>query len=117
MKKSLLALHIGAVLASFFTKREPEAEAGLKLVEPPEFLYVHVSEADMRLGYTEGWSRDNGHYWLWCNVTRARQRRVACSHSTILTIEAQEMHKAGHKFWLSSDGSYGVREMPAQFIQ
>lgn len=119
MKKSLLlaSLH-NAYLAFTEATRKPYPEelAGLREVPPPEYLYVRVPETDLHDIYQNGLDASGGRYWLWCNVTRS-SRATTLPATRLLTIEAQSMHEAGHKFWLAKDGSYTTHKIPSVFIQ
>lgn len=117
MKKSLLAASIASVLLSIRGRVPPvEEQAGLRKVEPPEFLYMRVYDSQLHVARTKGLKAEGGRYWLWCNVTKLRMSSVRTGY-TVLTVEAQDMHRAGHEFWLASDGSYTTRHIPSEFIQ
>lgn len=112
MNRSLISTCLAAMFGNLFKPEEPEAAAGLKELAPPDFLYIRVSDDQVRAIRQNGMPKDLGRYWLWTSL------RVGGTlhNSTVLTIDARTMYRLGHKFWLSKDGSYTVREIPAQFI-
>ena len=94
-----------------------EVDLQLEPIEPPKFLYHGTVDKFLQDIKKEGLKkRSRQHVHLSKDKETATDVGARRGKPIILRILAEEMHQAGHSFYLSANGVWLADEVPAQFI-
>ncbi|MCB9230708.1 MAG: RNA 2'-phosphotransferase [Bacteroidia bacterium] len=95
-----------------------EVNLGYEAVEPPEFLFhgtVPKFVASIKENGLKAMSRHDVH------LSKDRETAVNVGNrrgnALILTVRAGAMHRAGYPFYVSENGVWLTKEVPAEFIE
>jgi putative RNA 2'-phosphotransferase len=94
-----------------------EVDLALLPTEPPEFLYhgtaSHNVESIRRSGLHSG---NRQHVHLSKDIETAVKVGQRHGVPVVLTVRANEMHSAGHKFYLAQNGVWLADAVPIEFL-
>jgi putative RNA 2'-phosphotransferase len=95
-----------------------EVDLKLDAVEPLEFLYHGTVQKYIDAIKSDGLQRmQRQHVHLSKDLETAIKVGSRRGKPVILKINALEMHKAGHPFYVSKNGVWLCEQVPAQYIQ
>ncbi len=89
----------------------------LKVCEPPEILYHGTGEKYVSSILKEGLIPKSRLY-VHLSKDEATAKQVGSRHGTpaVFAVEAGEMHRRGHVFFLSENGVWLVKHVPASYL-
>lgn len=92
-------------------------DVGLQPATPPRFLYHGTATRFLDSIHAEGITRQTRQY-VHLSPDIATAQKVGARHGKciVLTVRAEEMHQAGHSFWLSENNVWLCQHVPTQFI-
>ena len=89
----------------------------LKVCEPPEILYHGTGEKYVSSILKEGLIPKSRLY-VHLSKDEATAKQVGSRHGkpAVFAVEAGEMHRQGHVFFLSENGVWLVKHVPASYL-
>ncbi|MFK7737076.1 MAG: RNA 2'-phosphotransferase [Pirellulaceae bacterium] len=95
----------------------PDIDLNLTAVAPPEQLFHGTVDQFLKSIRARGLcKRSRNHVHLSSNNETARLVGARRGTPIILTIDANTMHEAGHKFFLSANNVWLTNSVPSEFI-
>ncbi len=94
-----------------------EVDLQLEEREPPETLYHGTVERFLSSILKEGLARGKRHHvHLSKDVETARKVGARRGKPVILKVDARQMHREGHKFYLSANGVWLTHAVPPGYL-
>lgn len=95
-----------------------EIELGYEPVAPPEILYHGTADRNLAMIKLEGLRKQRRHHvHLSAEKETALKVGRRFGHPAVLEIRSGEMHRAGYKFYLASNGVWLTDHVPPGFIR
>jgi len=95
-----------------------DVDVELDEVEPPEILWHGTAEKSVA-GIEEAGLLPMSRLYVHLSEYEETARKVGARHGKLVLyhVKAGEMHRAGHKFYLSKNGVWLVKTVPVEYLE